>query len=165
MINALPTEADRELTAKILGYEDWNAANDYRLTGRDDGNRERVLKLIVEHGQQDRDFHNACIALVGSITRAVRSRGIKFSETEPLAGQLGEAIDNLFESKTAEKLADAITKVLPTLRRVQGYRAMAVSYASRAGHITDGVEQAFNNLHRDTLLLQSLVGSAKQIDA
>lgn len=165
MINVLPTEADRELTAKILGYADWEGANDYRLTGRDDGNRERVLKLIVDYNQRDRDFHNACIDLVGSIVRAVRSRGMKFSETEPLAGQLGEAIDNLFESKMAEKLIDAITKILPTLRYVHGFRQLAINGTVDAGHDIAKVEKAFNDLHSDTLLLQSLTGSAKQVDS
>lgn len=48
----IPTDADKELTAFILGYADWDAACDYRNSGAMDATRERVLKAVSAHRVQ-----------------------------------------------------------------------------------------------------------------
>lgn len=48
-MKSLPNASDKKLTAAILGYTNWDDACDYRLTGEQERNRDRVLNVIVEH--------------------------------------------------------------------------------------------------------------------
>jgi hypothetical protein len=43
------TQADRDLTAEILGCRDWDDATDYRNSGEHDRNRDRILALVASH--------------------------------------------------------------------------------------------------------------------
>ena len=41
------TQADKAVTAEILGYRDWDDATDYRNRGQMDAERDRVLSIVT----------------------------------------------------------------------------------------------------------------------
>ncbi|PQM29387.1 hypothetical protein CVO77_00155 [Sphingopyxis lindanitolerans] len=43
------TQADKALTAEILGFLDWEDATDYRVSGAVDRDRERIVRLVSAH--------------------------------------------------------------------------------------------------------------------
>lgn len=43
------TQADRDRTAEALGYRDWADATDYRLTGKQDRQRDHFLQHFARH--------------------------------------------------------------------------------------------------------------------
>lgn len=43
------TQADKDLTAEILGCQDWDDATDYRNSGEHDRKRDRILALVARH--------------------------------------------------------------------------------------------------------------------
>ncbi|KKC25792.1 hypothetical protein [Sphingomonas sp. SRS2] len=59
-----PTEADREMAAKILGYRDWDDATDYRLTGAQDRAVQDALQLLAQHAATARAEERERAALI-----------------------------------------------------------------------------------------------------